>query len=71
MSKHLKVLEEAGLVVRGSGTDLLIRHEQLTAPGAAERHAAGWQGAVDQLIALVSDAPESASGRLSLAGRLE
>ena len=56
---------------QGSGTDLLIRHEQLTASGAAQRHAAGWQGALEQLIALVSDAPESAPGRLSLKGRLE
>jgi uncharacterized protein YndB with AHSA1/START domain len=41
------------LAPRGTGTDLLIRHERLTQPGAADRHAAGWRGAVDQLIELI------------------
>jgi uncharacterized protein YndB with AHSA1/START domain len=39
------------LTPSGTGTDLLIRHEQLTEPGAAERHAAGWRRAIDQLMA--------------------
>jgi uncharacterized protein YndB with AHSA1/START domain len=42
------------LTPRGTGTDLLIRHEQLTKPGAAERHAAGWRGAIDQLLATIA-----------------
>ena len=53
--EHAGVRSEVTITLtpQGAGTDLLIRHEQLTPPGAAERHAAGWQGAVDQLIALV------------------
>jgi uncharacterized protein YndB with AHSA1/START domain len=43
------------LTPEGTGTDLLIRHVQLTAPGARERHAAGWSGALDHLALLVSD----------------
>jgi uncharacterized protein YndB with AHSA1/START domain len=42
----------------GSGTRLLIRHEQLTRPGAAERHAEGWRGAIDQLSAMFDAAVE-------------
>jgi uncharacterized protein YndB with AHSA1/START domain len=38
----------------GAGTHLLIRHTQLTLPGAAERHAQGWLGAVDLLVALLT-----------------
>jgi uncharacterized protein YndB with AHSA1/START domain len=45
------------LAPAGTGTDLLIRHAQLTAPGALARHAAGWLGAVDRLVALLSAAP--------------
>ena len=43
------------LTPHGTGTDLLIRHAQLTAPGAGRRHEAGWSGAVDQLAAWLSD----------------
>jgi hypothetical protein len=32
---------------------LRIRHAQLQLPGAAERHAQGWQGALDRLEALL------------------
>ena len=42
------------LTPNGTGTDLLIRHARLTAPGARERHAAGWSGALDHLAAMVS-----------------
>jgi uncharacterized protein YndB with AHSA1/START domain len=38
-----------------TGTDLLIRHAQLTAPGAQERHAVGWTGAVDHLVELIRE----------------
>ena len=37
----------------GDGCELLIRHVQLTRSGAAERHRAGWHGALDQLAALL------------------
>jgi uncharacterized protein YndB with AHSA1/START domain len=37
------------LTPQGPGTELVIRHLQLTQPGAAPRHAAGWSGALDQL----------------------
>ena len=39
----------------GTGTDLRIRHAQLTAPGARDRHAIGWTGAVDHLRELISE----------------
>lgn len=42
------------LVPDGTGTHLLIRHAQLTVPGAADRHAQGWLGAVGQLVALLT-----------------
>ena len=45
----------------GMGTDLRIRHAQLTVPGACERHEAGWQGAVGHLAALLSEDRESTS----------
>ena len=35
----------------GAGTALLIRHGRLTLPGAADRHAEGWRGALDRLTA--------------------
>jgi uncharacterized protein YndB with AHSA1/START domain len=41
------------LTPEGAGTDLLIRHARLTPPGACERHAAGWRGAVEHLVALL------------------
>jgi uncharacterized protein YndB with AHSA1/START domain len=37
----------------GTGAELLIRHEKLTQAGAAERHADGWRGALDQLTTLL------------------
>jgi uncharacterized protein YndB with AHSA1/START domain len=37
----------------GGGTELLIRHEKLTAVGAALRHAEGWRGAMVQLAELL------------------
>lgn len=39
----------------GTGTDLLIRHAQLTGPGAQERHAIGWTGAIDHLAELITE----------------
>lgn len=47
------------LTPRGSGTDLRIRHAQLTAPGACERHEAGWRGAAGNLAALLGSVAPS------------
>jgi uncharacterized protein YndB with AHSA1/START domain len=49
------------LTPRGSGTDLRIRHAQLTLPGACERHEAGWRGALNHLVALLPDVRERTS----------
>lgn len=49
------------LTPHGTGTNLLIRHAQLRAPGARERHAAGWSGAVDYLVAMLTETDESTS----------
>jgi uncharacterized protein YndB with AHSA1/START domain len=46
-----------------TGTDLLIRHGQLTAPGAQERHAIGWTGAVDHLAELIGEGPAMIGGQ--------
>jgi uncharacterized protein YndB with AHSA1/START domain len=46
------------LTADGSGTQLVIRHEQLTQPGAAARHSEGWRGAVDHLTAILGAAVE-------------
>ena len=37
------------------GCELYIRHEQLTLPGAVERHRDGWHGALEQLGTLLSN----------------
>ena len=49
------------LTPRETGTDLRIRHAQLTLPGACERHEAGWRGAVDHLVALLPQVRERTS----------
>jgi uncharacterized protein YndB with AHSA1/START domain len=38
----------------GNGSELHIRHEQLTQHGAVERHSMGWRGALDRLAELQS-----------------
>jgi uncharacterized protein YndB with AHSA1/START domain len=38
----------------GDGSALLIRHAQLTLPGARQRHSDGWVGALDRLSALLA-----------------
>lgn len=43
----------------GSGTHLRIRHAELTQPGAAERHTAGWRGALDQLRSTLESTDEA------------
>ena len=42
----------------GSGTRLVIRHAQLDLPGAAERHAEGWRGAIHHLAAILDEPVE-------------
>lgn len=53
--EHAGVRSEVTVTIApdGSGTRLLIRHEQLTASGAAPRHAEGWRGALDRLTAML------------------
>jgi uncharacterized protein YndB with AHSA1/START domain len=43
----------------GSGTHLRIRHAELTRPGAAERHEAGWRGALDHLTTMLDQVGET------------
>jgi uncharacterized protein YndB with AHSA1/START domain len=38
-----------------AGSELHIRHINLSRPGASERHADGWNGALDNLAALLSE----------------
>jgi uncharacterized protein YndB with AHSA1/START domain len=53
--EHAGVRSEVTITLTpdGSGTQLLIRHEQLTHAGAAGRHAEGWRGAITQLSAML------------------
>ena len=56
--EHAGVRSEVTITLTpdGSGTQLLVRHEQLTQAGAAARHAAGWRGAFDRLAAMLDAA---------------
>jgi uncharacterized protein YndB with AHSA1/START domain len=60
--EHAGVRSEVTITLApaGSGTELLIRHAQLTQVGAAERHAEGWRGAIDQLTAMLDGNVEEA-----------
>ena len=53
--EHAGVASEVSVAITpdGDGCELHIRHERLTRPGAAERHRAGWHGALDLLAALL------------------
>jgi uncharacterized protein YndB with AHSA1/START domain len=53
--EHAGVQSEVtvGIAADGDGTELRIRHVNLSRPGAAARHTQGWHGALDQLTALV------------------
>jgi uncharacterized protein YndB with AHSA1/START domain len=55
--EHAGILSEVTVTLTptGSGTQLHIRHEQLTQPGAAMRHAEGWRGAVDRLTTVLRE----------------
>jgi uncharacterized protein YndB with AHSA1/START domain len=61
--EHAGVRSEVTVTLspRGTGTDLRIRHAQLTLPGACERHEAGWRGALNHLVALLPDVREPTS----------
>jgi uncharacterized protein YndB with AHSA1/START domain len=54
--QHAGIRSEVTVTITpaGSGSDLRIRHQNLSLPGAARRHADGWQGAIDQLTKLLS-----------------
>jgi uncharacterized protein YndB with AHSA1/START domain len=54
--EHAGVHSEVTVTITpaGAGTELVIRHEKLSAAGAALRHAEGWRGAIDQLITLLA-----------------
>ena len=56
--EHAGLQSEVVVVITaaGDGSELHIRHEQLTQAGAAERHSEGWHGALDRLAALLSGA---------------
>ena len=40
---------------RGKATEVLLRHEGLTDPDSRARHEHGWNGCLDNLVALVGD----------------
>lgn len=54
--EHAGLQSEVAVTIAadGGGTLLTIRHEQLTLPRSRERHAEGWQGALDRLPALIA-----------------
>jgi uncharacterized protein YndB with AHSA1/START domain len=57
--EHAGVRSEVAvsLAPDGMGTHLLIRHTQLGLPGAADRHALGWEGAANRLVDVVATPP--------------
>src|SRR5258708_24475867 len=53
--EHAGVQSEVTVTITpdGAGAELFIRHERLAQPGAIERHAEGWRGALDRLSTLL------------------
>lgn len=53
--EHAGIESEVSVAIMpvGNGSELVIRHERLKRADAIERHAAGWRGAVDQLLELL------------------
>ena len=53
--EHAGIKSEVSVTISrvGDSTLLVVRHDRLSHPGAESRHAAGWKGAVDQLVAVV------------------
>jgi uncharacterized protein YndB with AHSA1/START domain len=62
--EHAGIESEVTVTItpNGAGAELLIRHERLMRTDAAERHAAGWRGALSQLAALVEMPAAQAGG---------
>jgi len=60
--EHAGIVSEVNVSIaaEGGGAALRIRHHRLDRPGAPERHAQGWQGALDLLAALLSRQETSA-----------
>jgi uncharacterized protein YndB with AHSA1/START domain len=60
--EHAGINSEVTITITpvGRGAELLIRHENLARVDAVRRHAAGWQGALDQLAMLLDLQGESA-----------
>ena len=56
--EHAGLQSEVVVVITaaGDGSELHIRHEQLTQAGAAKRHSEGWHGALDRLATLLRSA---------------
>jgi uncharacterized protein YndB with AHSA1/START domain len=54
--EHAGIVSEVAVSItpQRGGAELHIRHEKLDRSGAPERHAQGWQGALDRLAALLS-----------------
>lgn len=54
--EHAGVQSEVHVSItpHGAGCELHIRHINLSRPGAPERHAEGWKGALDNLAILLS-----------------
>lgn len=53
--EHAGVKSEVHVAIApdGAGSQLCIKHLNLSQTGATERHAEGWRGAIDQLAGLV------------------
>ena len=53
--EHAGVQSEVRVSItpHGAGCDLHVRHVDLSRPGAPERHAEGWNGALDNLATLL------------------
>jgi uncharacterized protein YndB with AHSA1/START domain len=54
--EHAGIRSEVTVAITGveTGAEIHIRHERLSAPGAPDRHADGWRGALDQLAQLLA-----------------
>lgn len=60
--EHAGVESEVRIAIAAdrAGSELRIQHLNLSQPGAAERHAEGWRGALDQLAGLLVNAGDRA-----------
>lgn len=54
--EHAGIQSEVSVAITqdGNGSELVIRHEKLGRADAIERHAVGWQGAIEQLAAILA-----------------